>query len=136
MKKITSKRLSLKPLGIKGSDYKKFFSEIKDHIVQARYEAYRSVNKELILLYWDIGKGIVEKQKRLGWGEAIVEQLSADLQREFAGVKRFSKESLWRMKKLYETYQATPKLSTLLTELSWSNNLLILNRAIIEETVA
>jgi len=51
MKKITSKKLSLNPLGIKSSDYKKFFSEIKDRIVQARYEAYRSVNKKLTLLY-------------------------------------------------------------------------------------
>ena len=128
MKRITSKKLSLIPLDVKSLDYKKFFSEIKDRIVRARHEAYRSANKELILLYWDIGKRIVEKQERLGWGEAVVEQLSADLQREFAGVKGFSKESLWRMKKLYEAYQGSPKLSTLLTELSWSNNLLILNR--------
>ena len=127
--KKTTKDSGLISLDIKSQDYKKFFSEIKDRIVQARYEAYRLVNKKLIVLYWDIGKSIVEKQLRLGWGESVVEQLSVDLQREFAGVKGFSKESLWRMKKLYETYQATPKLSTLLTELSWSNNLLILNRA-------
>lgn len=128
MRKIILKNSNLISLDIKSSDYKKFFSEIKDRIVQARYEAYRLVNKELILLYWDIGKRIVEKQEHLGWGESVVEQLSVDLQREFAGVKGFSKENLWRMKKLYETYQSTPKLSTLLTELSWSNNLLILNR--------
>ena len=128
MKKITSKKLGIVPLDIKSSDYKKFFGEIKDRIVQARYEAYRSANKELILLYWDIGKRIVAKQERMGWGEAVVERLAGDLQREFAGVKGFSKENLWRMKKLYEAYQGNPKLSTLLTELSWSNNLLILNR--------
>ena len=88
-------------VNIKSSDYKKFFSEIKDRIVQARYEAYRSVNKELISLYWDIGKRIIEKQERLGWGEAVVEQLSADLQREFAGVKGLSAQNLWRMKQFY-----------------------------------
>ena len=133
MKKITSKKLSLIPLDIKSSDYKKFFSGIRDRIVQARYEAYSSVNKESILLYWDIGKRIVEKQDRLRWGEAVVEQLAGDLQREFAGVKGFSKESLWRMKKVYEAYQGNAKLSTLLTELSWSNNLLILNRTHADE---
>ncbi len=129
MKKITSKKLSSIPLDIKSSDYKKFFSEIKDRIVQARYEAYRSVNKELILLYWDIGKRIVEKQKRLGWGEAIVEQLSADLQREFAGVKGLSAQNLWRMKQFYVAYCKNEKLSALLRELSWTQNLCILHGA-------
>lgn len=114
---------------IKSSDYKRFFIEIKNRIAQARHEAYRVVNKEQVGLYWYIGKRIIEKQERLGWGEAIVEKLAGDLQREFAGAKGFSKENLWRMRKLYETYRSSPKLSTLLTELSWSNNLLILNRA-------
>ncbi len=113
---------------IKSSDYKKFFTAIKARIVQTRHEAYRMVNKAQVVLYWDIGKGIVEKQERLGWGEAVVEKLAVDLQREFGGTKGFSKENLWRMKKFYETYRGAPKLSTLLTELSWSNNLLILNR--------
>jgi len=113
---------------IKSSDYKKFFMEIKAWIVKARHEAFRVANNTQVLLYWDIGKGIVEKQECLGWGEAVVEKLAVDLQREFAGTKGFSKENLWRMKKLYETYRDVPKLSTLLTELSWSNNLLILNR--------
>ena len=103
---------------IKSSDYKKFFMEIKARIVQARHEAYRVANKAQVMLYWDIGKGIVEKQERLGWGEAVVEKLAVDLQREFGGIKGFSKENLWRMKKLYETYRETPKLSTLLAELS------------------
>ena len=113
---------------VKSFDYKKFFIEIKNRIVQARHDVYRVVNKAQVKLYWDIGKSIFEKQERLGWGEAVVEKLAVDLQREFGGTKGFSKENLWRMKKLYETYCDAPKLSTLLTELSWSNNLLILNR--------
>jgi predicted nuclease of restriction endonuclease-like (RecB) superfamily len=94
MRKTILKNSTLISLGIRNLEYKKFFSEIKNRIVKARYEAYRSVNKELILLYWDIGKGIVEKQERLGWGEAVVEQLSVDLQREFAGMKGFSAQNM------------------------------------------
>jgi predicted nuclease of restriction endonuclease-like (RecB) superfamily len=129
MKKITLKCSGVTPLGIKNSDYKKFFSEIKARVVQARYEAYRAVNKELICLYWDIGKGIVEKQERLGWGEAVVERLSLDLQREFAGVKGLSAQNLWRMKQFYVAYSKNEKLSALLRELSWTQNLYILHRA-------
>lgn len=51
------------------TEYKKFFIEIKERINKAQYEALRKVNKELINLYWDIGKKIVEKQSNLGWGE-------------------------------------------------------------------
>ena len=114
---------------IKNSDYKKFFIEIKARIVQARHEAYRAVNKELVVLYWDIGKGIVEKQERLGWGEAVVEKLADDLQREFAGMKGLSTQNLWRMKQFYVAYRQHEKLSALLRELSWTQNLCILHGA-------
>ncbi len=114
---------------IKSTDYKKFFKTIKDRILQSRYEAYRAVNKELILLYWDIGRAIVEKQERLKWGDGVVEKLAEDLQREFAGMKGLSAQNLWRMKQMYETYQSNEKLSTLLRELSWSHNILILHTA-------
>ncbi len=60
------------------------------------------------------------------WGERVVEKLAKDLQREFPDMRGFSRENLWRMKKLYETYKDYPKLSPLVTELPWSHNLLIL----------
>ncbi len=62
-------------------------------------------------------------------GQGIVETLSQDLQKEFPDMKGFSKENLWRMKKLYESYKSYPKLSPLVTELSWSHNLMILFQA-------
>jgi hypothetical protein len=58
------------------SDYLPFLEEIKAKIKSSRIQAYRRVNKEIILLYWDIGKKIVEKQEQLGWGKGIVEKLS------------------------------------------------------------
>jgi predicted nuclease of restriction endonuclease-like (RecB) superfamily len=115
-------------MSVKVSDYKKFLVEIKNRIAQARYEAYRAVNQELVSLYWDIGKGIVDKQARLGWGEAVVEKLAEDLQKEFVGLKGFSVQNLWRMKQFYLAYCTDEKLSALLRELPWTHNLFILNR--------
>lgn len=72
------------------AEYKTFFKEIKERIHKAQYDALKSVNKELIQLYWDIGKSIVLKQEKLGWGKAIVENLAKDLQKEFPGIQGYS----------------------------------------------
>ena len=111
---------------IQSSQYVQFLKEIKERVRNAQHRALLSVNRELIQLYWGIGKSLVEKQEHLGWGEGIVEKLALDLQKEFINVKGFSKENLWRMKKFYETYRNSIKLSPLVTELSWSHNLIIL----------
>ena len=83
------------------TDYNRFFIEIKDRIRSAQYEAMKAINKEMIQLYWDIGKQITEKQNALGWGKTIVETLSKDLQKEFPGVKGFSTSNLWAMAQFY-----------------------------------
>jgi hypothetical protein len=74
-------------MGIIKSDYETFLAEIKERIRQSQYDALKAVNKELIKLYWDIGKMIVEKQKKYGWGKSIVENLARDLQKEFPGMR-------------------------------------------------
>ncbi len=79
-------------------DYPVFFAAIKNRIQQAQYQALKTVNKQLIELYWDIGKMIVEKQNALGWGKSVVEKLSIDLKAAFREVNTFSACSLWRMR--------------------------------------
>ena len=59
------------------------------------------MNRDLILLYWDIGRGIVEKQQTLGWGDSVVEMVAADLRRAFPGTTGFSPQNLWRMRQFY-----------------------------------
>ena len=71
------------------AEYKTFFKEIKERIYKAQYDALKAVNKELINLYWDIGKSIVAKQEKLGWGKAIVETLAQDLQKSFPEYRGF-----------------------------------------------
>ncbi len=110
------------------TEYVALLSEIKERVRSAQYAALRSVNKELVVLYWDIGRMIVGRQVDGSWGKAVVERLAADLQVEFPGVGGFSSSNLWRMKGFYETYASSEKLAPLVREIAWSHNLVILER--------
>jgi predicted nuclease of restriction endonuclease-like (RecB) superfamily len=113
---------------IKPSDYQDFVKEIKEKIYESQYKALKAVNVELITLNWDIGKSIVMKQNEFGWGKAVVENLSNDLQKEFVGMQGFSSQNLWRMRKFYLTYKDNKKLAPLVREIGWSHNLLIFEK--------
>jgi predicted nuclease of restriction endonuclease-like (RecB) superfamily len=108
------------------ADYARLLKEIKERVRAAQYEALKAVNKEQIDLYWDIGRIIVDRQQKGSWGRSIVQQLAADLQSEFPGVKGFSAQNLWRMKQFYQAYQNEQKLSPLVREIGWSHNLIIM----------
>ena len=110
------------------AEYKTFFKEIEERIHKAQYDALKAVNKELITLYWDIGKSIVAKQEKLGWGKAIVETLAKDLQKEFPGIQGFSARNLWNMRIFYLAYKDDTKLQPLVAEISWTKNVIIMER--------
>jgi len=110
------------------AEYIALLSEVKERVRNAQYAALRSVNRELIALYWDIGRMIVGRQVEGSWGKAVVERLAADLQAEFPGVSGFSASNLWRMKGFYEVYASSEKLAPLVREIAWSHNLVILER--------
>lgn len=86
---------------VTSQDYSHWLGEMKSRIQSARISVARSVNRELILLYWDIGQAIVEKQNAYGWGASVVDQLSKDLQREFPSIKGFSPRNLRDMKRFF-----------------------------------
>jgi len=110
------------------SDYINFLTEVKERICRSQYEALKAVNKELIQLYWDIGRMIVEKQQDLGWGKSVVEQLSKDIQKEYPGIQGFSTTNLWNMRLFYSEIQQHEKLQPLVGEISWTKNILILTK--------
>ena len=85
-------------------DYRAFLSGIKNRITIARIQAARSINRDLIDLYWDMGRGIVEKQSTKGWGDSVVQKLSRDLQREFPSMTGFSARNIWDMRRFYLAY--------------------------------
>jgi predicted nuclease of restriction endonuclease-like (RecB) superfamily len=109
-------------------EYKSFFLEVKSKIREAQYEAMKIVNTHLINLYWDLGKIIIEKQEKFGWGKSIVENLSFDLQKEFPGVQGFSSRNLWNMKVFYEEYSQIEILQPLVAEISWSKHIAIMTK--------
>jgi len=108
--------------------YAVLLAEVKERVRSAQYEALKVVNKEMIALYWDLGKLIVERQNREGWGKSVVERLANDLQNEFPGIGGFSTSNLWRMKGFCEAYVDSPKLAPLVREIGWSHNIVIMER--------
>lgn len=114
--------------GKRPAAYVTAFAEIKERIRRAQHAALKSVNKQLVGLYWDIGRIILERQAAEGWGRSVVETLAGDLQREFPGVGGFSASNPWRMKAFHETYRTSGKLAPLVREIAWSHNLVILER--------
>jgi predicted nuclease of restriction endonuclease-like (RecB) superfamily len=85
-------------------EYRQFIEELKARVTAARISAARHVNRDLILLYWDVGRAIVEKQRVHSWGDSVVEMVSADLRRAFPGMRGFSSDSVWRMRQFYMDY--------------------------------
>ena len=99
---------------MQNKDYIKFISGIKEDIIKSRYQAARLVNKELILLYFQVGKKLSVKIKSEKWGAKVIQNISDDLQRELPGLRGFSFTNLKNMRQFYEYYQLLPfsQLST------------------------
>lgn len=107
-------------------EYQSFLIEIKEKIYQSQLRAMQAVNKELIGLYNEIGRMIVEKQENLGWGKSVVENLSKDLQNEFPETEGFSSRNLWLMRSFYLEYTGNIKLQPLVAEISWTHNMILI----------
>jgi predicted nuclease of restriction endonuclease-like (RecB) superfamily len=110
------------------SDYAQALDEIKKRVRAAQYEALKAVNRELIALYWDIGRIIVERQQGKSWGKAIVERLGVDLRQEFPGMSGFSARNIWYMRKFNLCYRENLKLQPMVAEIGWTHNLIILDK--------
>jgi predicted nuclease of restriction endonuclease-like (RecB) superfamily len=87
--------------------YKVWLKEIKDIVSFAKSKAALSVNEHLLLMYWQLGQMIVQKQKQHLWGDAVIEQLSLDLQKAFPEMKGFSRTNLFNCKKIFLFYTNT-----------------------------
>jgi predicted nuclease of restriction endonuclease-like (RecB) superfamily len=129
-------------------DYITWFKQIKDKVNRLQIKAAISVNRELLAFYWDLGKDITEKQILKNWGDAVVEQLSKDLQTEFPEMKGFSRSNLFYMKKMYLFYNeqikiiqqsvgqssllanidTLEKIQQLVGQIPWGHNILIITK--------
>jgi len=109
------------------------FTEVLTIIEQARENAFRAVNRELISMYWEIGRYVSEKVKSEGWGKSVVQRFSQYIQSHFAGIKGFSPQNIWRMKRFYETYAGNEFLSTVLREIAKKEKLSTVSRELTEK---
>ncbi|HRZ97093.1 MAG TPA: PDDEXK nuclease domain-containing protein [Paludibacter sp.] len=137
------------------NEYKNWLYDLKLKIKQSQIKASLSVNSELIMLYWDLGKQIIEKQEKSRWGSGFIDQLSKDLKTEFPEMSGFSRSNLFAMRKFYlfcnqidiivhqldgqienETkivHQADgqihyPEFLTLCCKIPWQHNILIIEK--------
>jgi len=121
--------------------YAALLDELKARIRAAQVKAALSVNRELILLYWDIGKSIVERQRKEGWGRSVVERLARDLQAEFPGISGFSPQNMWYMRAFYLAWTVEvanlqqpvgeldgENLPQAVGEIPWGHNLQLLSK--------
>ena len=108
-------------------NYNNDFESIIAIIEQSKARAIRAVNAEMIEMYWQIGKYISEKANNDGWGKSVVQDFANFLKQAYPTASGFSAQNIWRMKQFYETYKDNEKLSPLVREITWSNNLLIMS---------
>lgn len=105
------------------------FAEIVNMIQASRQNVLRVANTALIDLYWKVGEFLSHKIANAEWGNGVVRQLADHICRHYPDIKGFSDKNLWRMKQFYETYaEDGEKISTLLRQISWSHNRLIISR--------
>lgn len=108
--------------------YAAILAGLKDQIRAARLKAGLAVNRELILLYWRMGRQILEQQRLEGWGSKVIDRLSSDLRREFPEMKGLSPRNLKYMRAFAEAYQDERIVQEMLAQITWYHNITILDK--------
>ena len=96
-------------------------------INEARQNALKKVNEELINMYWKVGEFLSKESERAVFGDAYIDNIAKGIQEAFPGIKGFNRRGLYRMKKFYETYKDNEIVTPLVTQISWTNHLLIMS---------
>ena len=98
------------------------------HIIEeSRQNALKKVNKELIKMYWKAGEFLSKETEHASYGDAYIDEISREIQETFPGIKGFNRRGLYRMKKFYETYKDNDIVTPLVSQISWTNHLLIMS---------
>jgi len=104
------------------ADYRHLLQQLTEQIRAAQIRAALSVNHELVLLYWHIGREILLRQEKQGWGAKIIDQLAADLRREFPTMKGFSARNLKYRRAFANAWPDLPIVQQLAAQLPWFHN--------------
>lgn len=110
------------------ADYASWVAELKQRILSAQQRAALSVNRELVLLYWHIGREILERQQAQGWGAKVIEQLAKDLTAAFPEMKGFSRRNLLYMRSFAEAWPEAEFVQAVLAQLPWYHQVTLLDK--------
>jgi len=119
---------SSKPVAALPPDYAPLLSEIKARVQAARIKAGLAANRELLKLYWDIGRLILDRQQKEGWGAKVIDRLSADLQNEFPGQQGFSPRNLKYMRTFAEAWPDEQIVQAPLAQITWYHNIALIEK--------
>jgi predicted nuclease of restriction endonuclease-like (RecB) superfamily len=103
-------------------EYETLLSDLKDRIRQARVRSAIAVNRELVILYWCIGRDILHRQMEQGWGSKVIDRIAKDLRQEFPEMKGFSPRNLHYMRAFAEAYDDESMLQQVVANLPWGHN--------------
>ena len=109
-------------------DYQSIFIELKKKILTSQLKALRTVNKELVMLYWEIGNTILQNQSQKGWGTKIIDTLSKDLREAFPDMKGFSIRNLKYMRQFAYNYPNITIVQEVLAQLPWYHNITLIQK--------
>ncbi len=113
---------------ITSSSYRVFLESLKERVRAARVRAGVTVNRELILLYWDIGRDILRRQADEGWGAAVIDRLSLDLRRAFPDMKGLSPRNLKYMRAFAEAWADEAFVQQLVAQTPWGHIVRIIDK--------
>jgi predicted nuclease of restriction endonuclease-like (RecB) superfamily len=108
--------------------YDEFLLELKERIRSAQVRAALAVNRELVLLYWQIGRDILSQQQQQGWGAKVISQLAKDLKKAFPEMKGFSPRNLKYMRAFAEAYPDETFMQQLAAQIPWFHNCVLLDK--------
>src|SRR5579871_4172665 len=108
--------------------YEEFLRDVKERVRTAQVRAALAVNRELVLLYWSIGRDVLTRQAEQGWGAKVIERLSADLRREFPEMKGFSRTNLLYMRAFAEAYPDEVIVQQVAGQIPWFHNCVLLDK--------
>lgn len=125
LKRYLSEQRMAGSLAQLGEDYDGFLQGLKDRIRAAQVKAALSVNRELVLLYWHIGREILQRQQQQGWGARVVDRLAKDLKRDFPDMTGFSSRNLKYMRAFADAYADEADLQVM-AQIPWGHNVRLL----------
>ncbi|WP_313931975.1 MULTISPECIES: PDDEXK nuclease domain-containing protein [Nostoc] len=118
------------------TNYDAFLNMLKQRVRSAQMRAALAVNQELVLLYWQIGREILQRQQDEGWGTKVIERLAKDLKREFPDIKGFSRTNLLYMRAFASAYPEESFVHQLGGQIPWRHNCVLLDRVkVLEQRV-